>query len=192
VPTGGFTLYEHLPADNKASEHFAFPTGGDMVETMERSETVLNLDDRELQERINLLKRLRKMLEIQRDKFREYLSVLEKQERSIVDGDTRALEAQAVTEQQIIREIMSVQKVVKPLDEMYQRAYPRRKEEITRLQGSLDKLREQVLQRNEQNRILLSRQRDELKKKIEALRIPKGRKSVYGRDTGPSMIDISC
>lgn len=163
-----------------------------MVETMERSETVLNLDDRELQERINLLKRLRKMLEIQRDKFREYLSVLEKQERSIVDGDTRALEAQAVTEQQIIREIMSVQKVVKPLDEMYQRAYPRRKEEITRLQGSLDKLREQVLQRNEQNRILLSRQRDELKKKIEALRIPKGRKSVYGRDTGPSMIDISC
>jgi hypothetical protein len=192
VPTGGFALYGHLPADNKASGHFAFPAGGDMVETMERSETVLNLDDRELQERINLLKRLRKMLEIQRDKFREYLSVLEKQERSIVDGDTRALEAQAVTEQQIIREIMSVQKVVKPLDEMYQRAYPRRKEEITRLQGSLDKLREQVLQRNEQNRILLSRQRDELKKKIEALRIPKGRKSVYGRDTGPSMIDISC
>jgi hypothetical protein len=163
-----------------------------MVDTMERIETVLDLNDEELRERINLLKRLRRMLEVQRDKFRAYLSVLEKQEASILAGDTDALEAQAAMEQQIIREILSVQKVVRPLDDMYRRVYPRRKEEITSLQTSLDHLREQVLLRNEQNRELLSRQRDELKKKIAALKIPKGRKSVYGRNAGPSMIDISC
>ncbi len=167
-----------------------------MLSTMEKrksaAENVLDLSDRQIEERVALLKRFRQMLEIQRNKFREYLTVLEKQETAISDGNVDALEAQAVMEQQIVREILSVQKVVAPLDDMYQKAYPRRKEEITQLQSSLENLREQVLERNRLNRELLGRQRDELKTRIAALRIPKGTKSIYAKDKGPGMIDISC
>lgn len=162
------------------------------LELLERSSQLIESDDRILEQRISLLKRLRSMLEIQRDKFRGYLNVLEQQETSIQKGDVTALEVQTQLEQQVVREILSVQKVIKPLDSMYKKAYPQQKQEIAQLQQSLDTLKTQVLQRNEQNRLLLSRQRDELKKKIESLRIPKARKSVYARSGTPSIIDISC
>lgn len=163
-----------------------------MVQTMAKPVSATELDEATIQERINLLKRLRKMLELQREKFRAYLEVLDRQEDSINTGNTEALEQQAVMEQQVIREILAVQKVIAPLDEMYVKAYPKRKQEITNLQNSLTSLQEQVLLHNKRNRELLSTRRDELKKKIDALRIPKGNKSIYaGKGTG-GMIDISC
>ena len=42
------------------------------------------LNDSEIAERVAVLKRFRTLLEEQRLKFREYLTVLEKQEKSIV------------------------------------------------------------------------------------------------------------
>ncbi len=156
--------------------------------------TPLNLEDgdqRSVGERIDLLRRLRAMLELQREKFRSYLQVLEQQKSSINQGDTRALEAQAKMEQQIVREIFAVQKVVKPLDAMYGKMYPTKKEDITLLQTSLSHLGQQVLERNEINRMLLGKKRDELGKKIDSLRVPKGRKSIYARTSFPGLIDIS-
>jgi hypothetical protein len=152
---------------------------------------VMDFDEAAIQERIHLLKRLRNMLEIQRDKFRSYLNVLDKQEISIKSGDSKALEAQAAMEQQLVREIMSVQKVIEPLDSMYSRMYPEKQSEIINLQSSLRHLQDQVLRRNQENRELLSRQRDELKKQIDALRLPRANRSVYGRQSAASMVDIS-
>lgn len=153
--------------------------------------SVLEMDEDEIRQRVNLLKRFRGMLEIQRDRFRDYLNVLEVQEHAIVEGDAEALELQASMEQQIVREILSVQKVIKPLEGMYGRMYPGKKPEITRLQSSLQHLQSQVLERNRLNREMLAKQRDELKEKIQSLRLPKGRKSVYAGNRTPSMVDLS-
>ncbi|AHC13728.1 hypothetical protein [Salinispira pacifica] len=162
-----------------------------MSDTNHAVNSVLEMDEDEIRQRVNLLKRFRSMLEVQRDRFRDYLNVLEVQEQAIVEGDARAIEAQAGMEQQIVREILSVQKVIKPLEGMYGRMYPGKKPEITRLQSSLQQLQSQVLERNRMNRELLARQRDELKEKIQSLRIPKGRKSVYAGNQTPSMVDLS-
>ena len=146
----------------------------------------------DIEQRVRLINRLRKMLVIQREKFRSYLGVLEQQEDAIINANSEVLENQALIEQQIVRDILSIQKVITPLDTMYRRLYPNKKEDITRLQKSLSQLKEQVLVHNAHNRELLSRHRDELKKKIEALRLPKARKSVYARQASMSMVDISC
>ena len=62
----------------------------------------LNLTQEEIDERIAILKRFRKLLEEQRNKFREYLDVLEKQQSAIENGDTDAMLAHTELEQQIV------------------------------------------------------------------------------------------
>ena len=49
------------------------------------------LNDSEIAKRVAVLKRFRTLLEQQRLKFREYLTVLEKQEKSISDENTDAV-----------------------------------------------------------------------------------------------------
>ena len=49
------------------------------------------LNDSEIAERVAVLKRFRSLLEQQRLKFREYLKVLEQQEKSISDENTDAV-----------------------------------------------------------------------------------------------------
>ena len=49
------------------------------------------ISDQELEERVALLKKFRSLLQEQRDKFREYLNVLEKQENSITTENADAL-----------------------------------------------------------------------------------------------------
>ena len=69
-----------------------------------RSVPVLCLEEKmekitqeELNERVAILKRFRSLLEQQRNKFREYLTVLEKQQDSINDENTEKLVKQAFT-----------------------------------------------------------------------------------------------
>ena len=54
------------------------------------------LNDSEIAERVAVLKRFRSLLEQQRLKFREYLKVLEQQEKSISDENTDAVLQHAV------------------------------------------------------------------------------------------------
>ena len=68
----------------------------------------LNLTQEEIDERIAILKRFRKLLEEQRNKFREYLDVLEKQQSAIENGDTDAMLAHTELEQQIVANIGSL------------------------------------------------------------------------------------
>lgn len=145
-----------------------------------------------IEERVRLLNRLRRMLVLQREKFRSYLHVLEKQEDAIINIDSEALEVQMSVEHQIIQDIRSVQKVITPLDVMYQKLYPNKKGDITQLQERLEHLRGQAIIHNAHNRELLTRHRDELKKQIAAFRIPRSRKSVYANEAQTSMVDISC
>ena len=81
------------------------------------------LSQEELDERVAILRRFRSLLEQQRNKFREYLLVLEKQEGTIEAEDPDAIIAHSELEEQIVRNIGSLQKVIAPMQQLYQTSH---------------------------------------------------------------------
>lgn len=148
------------------------------------------LTEREISDRVALLKRFRAMLEEQRARFRSYLSVLDSQEAAIETGDTDKVLAYAEMEQQVLSEILSLQKVIDPLQEVYNESFPGGDEQIVNLQEGLSRLRDQVLARNESTRAFLTKQKEALKARIEGLNFPRAKRSVYASVPQPGMLDI--
>ena len=68
------------------------------------------LTQEQIDERVCVLKRLKELLQQQRVKFQEYLTVLEKQEFSITDGDAQKLTAHTQLEENILNNLQSLQK----------------------------------------------------------------------------------
>jgi len=148
-------------------------------------------NDYELAERVALLKKLRSLLSSQRDKFKQYLIVLERQEEDILAKDVDKLEARVDLEQSIAKDIFAFQKVVDPLREIYRMAYPLREQEIPELETSLDHLREQVLQRNKRNQELLKDRMVDLRREIADIRSRRTRRPSFAGRPEPSLIDIT-
>lgn len=143
-----------------------------------------NLSQDELNERIAILRRFRTLLEQQRTKFREYLNVLELQESKINMEDADALIAHSELESQIVAGINSLQKVIVPMQELYQHnesSYTKEdSSSIFNIQSDLQKLQMQVLSQNEKNRTLLKSHLEELKQQMASMRNPYGNhKSAY-------------
>ena len=82
------------------------------------------LTQQELDERVALLRKFRSLLEQQRNKFREYLTVLEKQENSITSENPETLIAHTELEQQVVKNIANLQKVIVPMSKMYKASVP--------------------------------------------------------------------
>ena len=135
----------------------------------------------ELDERVALLKKFRQLLQQQRDKFREYLTVLEKQENSIATENADALLAHTELEQQVVSNIMNLQKVIAPMSDLYNKRGGKRDEEsIVSLQKDLSSLQTQVLAQNKRNRDLLRSHIDSIRTQIASFRNPyKSRRSIY-------------
>lgn len=147
----------------------------------------------ELAERVATLRKLRSLLEAQRNKFREYLVVLEKQQIKIEADDGEALRAHAELGTQIVESIASLQKAIMPMRALYESAAAsdtaRASADIAaecgnvaQLQTELAGLRERVLQRNEHNRALLKVHMNRLREQLAdfGLHNPyRGRRSVY-------------
>ena len=140
----------------------------------------------ELEERVALLKKFRSLLQQQRDKFREYLNVLEKQENSITTENADALLAHTELEQQVVSNIMNLQKVIVPMADLYrERGGDQREESIANLQSDLSKLQNQVLAQNKKNRDLLRSHIASIRTQIASFRNPyKNRRSIYAEKTG--------
>ena len=149
------------------------------------------LQDYEITERVALLKKLRKALLSQREKFRRYLEVLEHQERDILEQDTEKLQAHAELEQSIVREIYSVQKVIDPLSQMYRMAYPDRHGDIPEIEASLVNLRQRVVERNRENQELLRHHMTGIRKEISDIRAKRPRRPGYRSQPAPSLVDIT-
>jgi flagellar biosynthesis/type III secretory pathway chaperone len=141
-------------------------------------------------ERVALLKRLRDMLVQQREKFRHYLDILDNEEEAIRTRDVDALETYVQLETSVLAEIQAFGKVIRPLESLYASAYPNQESQIPPLRDSLARLRDRVLERNEQNRALMRERIDELKKEVEELRLPNTRRSLYGA-VESRMVDIT-
>ncbi|HHU36599.1 MAG TPA: flagellar biosynthesis protein FlgN [Treponema sp.] len=152
------------------------------------------LTDKEVAQRVAILKRFRALLDEQRTKFRDYLSVLEKQETMISEGNVDAIVQHTELEQGIISEIYTIQKVIDPLETMYRAAHPEQHDnEIPKLKTDLEKLRKDVLLQNEKNRELLKSHMQLLRQKVSSLKNPyANRSSVYASDAHTaSLIDIN-
>ena len=156
----------------------------------------MELTQAEIDERTAILRRFRSLLEQQRDKFREYLRVLESQSKMIQEENTQSLLAHTELEQQIASHIISLQKVIKPMELMYQERISKGQGDVADipvLQADLERLQRQVLERNQSNRNLLKLHMSQIKERISTVTNPyRHYKSVYAQSAqGSSMVNIS-
>ncbi len=146
------------------------------------------LSQTELDERVLILKRFRELLLEQRKKFQEYLTVLEKQEFSIIEGDSEKLMAHTELEQNILGNINNLQKVIKPMEEMYRDTHEN-DAEIPSLKADLSSLQEKILVQNEKNRATLKEHLTVIRNKIQGFQNPyRNSRSVYARSANTANI----
>ncbi len=150
------------------------------------------LGPEEIQHRVAVLKRFRELLVRQRDRFHDYLEVLDKQQDVIRSGDADALISHVELEEKIVADIYAIQKVVDPLEDVYRVAYPDKESEVPSLKTALKELQLEVLARSERNRELLSSRMNEIRGEIRTLRGNPftARRSVYANEGGASLIDL--
>lgn len=136
----------------------------------------------ELNERVAILKRFRALLEQQRGKFKEYLNVLEKQHDSITNENTEALLAHTELEQQVVKNLANLQKVIVPMSRLYASSAPQGSEasSIAKIQEEVSKLQEKVIQQNQINRDLLRVHLESIKTQINNFKNPyRNNRNVY-------------
>ena len=149
----------------------------DDVKTTENGE----IDSTELSQRVAILKRFKTLLTQQRDRFRNYLDLLDKQQSVIESGTAEELLTYVEIEEKIVADIFSIQKVIDPLEEMYYTvisgsqsgkvtAKPQSNDEVPGLKASLEKLQSEAVIRSTKNKELLSKRMLELRSEIKALR----------------------
>jgi uncharacterized small protein (DUF1192 family) len=151
-----------------------------------------HLSREELGERVAVLKRFRELLVRQREKFSDYMNVLEHQRSDIEKGDVDALVAHVDLEQGIVSEIFAVQKVIEPLEDMYRAVYAGSEPEgVAELRTTLATLKDEVVVRNSENRALLKQRMEMLRHEVVSLKNPYAkRKSVYASAAEPTSLDI--
>lgn len=133
----------------------------------------------ELNERVAILRRFKSLLEEQRGKFREYLTVLEKQQDSITSENPESLLAHTELEQQVVKNIANLQKVIVPMSKMY-KANAENDASIQKIQNELSDLQDKVLKQNAINRDLLKVHIEQLRAQIAGFKNPyKANRSVY-------------
>ncbi|MGP1414601.1 MAG: flagellar biosynthesis protein FlgN [Treponema sp.] len=122
----------------------------------------------ELEERVAVLRRFKSLLQDQRDKFSEYLCVLEKQEESIAKNNIEAVMQHTELENNIIQNILSMQKVIEPIEKIYYLSNPE-DENVLQLKNDLERLQESVQKQNEKNRLILCEKMASIKQDISNL-----------------------
>jgi len=166
-----------------------------------------NIDSTELAQRVAVLKRFKTLLSQQRDRFRSYLDLLDKQQSVIESGSTEDLLNYVEIEEKIVTDIFSIQKVIDPLEEMYnslistaavttQKSAEKSEasDEVHGLKASLEKLKNEAVVRSTKNRELLSKRMVELRSEIKALRnnpyTAGGRKTNFNDLNSASLVDL--
>ena len=148
----------------------------------------------ELAQRVAILRRFRELLVKQRERFHHYLVTLEKQQAVIETGSSGQLAEYIEQEEQIIADIFSIQKVIDPLEEMYNATVPASAGgDVPVLKSALKELKEQVAARSAQNRELLSARMDVIRSEIIALRnnpLANAARSAFSQSGTASVIDI--
>lgn len=146
----------------------------------------MELTKEELEERVSILRKFKALLEQQRNKFREYLTVLEKQEASIKSENPELLLAHTELEQQVVKNLSSLQKVIIPMSKLYKNlnisSGNEDSQSIKEIQNELISLQNKVLEQNKINRDLLRVHIESIKMQIQNFKNPyKNLRTVYGQ-----------
>jgi hypothetical protein len=157
----------------------------------------------ELSQRALALKRFREMLRTQRDRFRERLHVLDKQQEAINRGDAEALLSQLDLEEQILRDISNIQKVIDPLESLCRDLAlsggqdetsdtAEGEAEVAGLKTAVERLRQEAAANAARNRDLLAGRMAEIRSEIKSFRGNPyaARRSIYADSGGASIIDV--
>ena len=173
------------------------------------AQAVGNIDSSELAQRVAVLRRFKTLLSQQRDRFRSYLNLLEKQQSVIESGSAEDLLTYVEIEEKIVADIFSIQKVIDPLEEMYytvvssyesekttlnKTAKTESSDEVPGLKASLEKLKSEAVIRSTKNKELLSKRMLELRQEIKTLRnnpyATGSRRTHFGNTNTASLVDI--
>jgi hypothetical protein len=149
----------------------------------------------ELSGRMAIARRFRELLIQQRGRFENYLAVLDAQQGRIKQGNAEELIAYVEFEEQILANIFSLQKVIGPMEAMYQSAGPYFPgDDIPELKTVLEDLKNQAITKTERNKNLLFIRMAEIRIEIKTLRnnplSPNARRSLYQASNTASLIDI--
>jgi len=173
----------------------------------EEVNTATDISSAELAQRVAILKRFKTLLSQQRERFRSYLNLLDKQQNVIESGSAEDLLTYVEIEEKIVSDIFSIQKVIDPLEEMYNAVVSdhtpaksplnidgsNAQEEVPSIKASLETLKSEAVIRSTKNRELLSKRMLELRQEIKSLRSnPYAAigKSAYGNSNKASLVDI--
>jgi hypothetical protein len=175
-----------------------------------------DISQAELSQRIAVIKRFRELLKAQRDRFQSYLSALDKQKNVIETGTADDLLRHVELEEKIVEDIFSIQKVIDPLEKMYQSvsasekkgplpdpkgtlAYRDRdkysdknadEEEVSGLKEALEGLKAEAVVRSAKNRELLAKRMAELRLEIKSLKSAAYTRQKFSENPAPSLIDL--
>jgi hypothetical protein len=158
------------------------------------TETKTTINEGELTQRVAVIKRFKELLEQQRERFRSYLTVLDRQQLVIGNGSADELIAHVELEEQIIADIFSIQKVIDPLEVMYNAGGPYLPaNDVPALKSTLEDLKTQAAAQSGRNRDMLSGRMADINSEIQTLKnnpfISNARHSMYQNVT-PSLIDV--
>jgi flagellar biosynthesis/type III secretory pathway chaperone len=149
------------------------------------------ISSEEVAERVAILKRFRELLTQQRNKFHEYLTVLDKEKDDIENGSTEDLLTHVELEEKIVGNIFSIQKVIDPLEAMYKASFPQRESEVPSLKAALQDLQTEAATRSKRNKDLLSKRMIELRSEIKLMKgNPYAKRPSYSGENSASLIDI--
>jgi len=157
----------------------------------------------ELGKRVAILRRFKELLKAQRDRFEAYLNALDRQRDVIERGTTDDLLRHVELEEKIVTDIFSIQKVIDPLEKMYQdtrTAFPAKAkaamvkdsgdDEIISLKEALNSLKTEAAIRSGQNRELLAKRMADLRSEIKSLRSSAYTNRRANASLEPSLVDL--
>jgi hypothetical protein len=160
--------------------------------------TETSISEGELAQRVAVIKRFKELLVQQRERFRSYLGVLDRQQFLIGNGSADEIVAHVELEEQIVADIFSIQKVIDPLEIMYNAVSNAAgpylpANDVPALKATLEDLKTQAAARSGQNRDLLSSRMADINSEIQTIKnnpyITNARYSTY-QNAAPSLIDI--
>lgn len=158
----------------------------------------LTLTQEELDERIAILKRYRALLEQQRNKFQEYLNVLEKQSDALADHSAGKAAVHSQIEDQLVSQLANLQKVISPMEKLYEEKHVATmsfdNDPIPDLKNELTRLKERVLMQNYQNREMIQERLIETKPVVQNFRNPYSKaRSIYAhQDQSAQLVSANC
>jgi len=167
-----------------------------------------SISEDELAQRVAVIKRFRELLIQQRERFRSYLAVLDRQQLLIGYGSPDEITAHVELEEQIVADIFSIQKVIEPMEVMYNATGAATDadscdlsdlgtfitiNDVPELKATLEGLKTQAAARSAQNRDLLSGRMEEINSNIQIIKnnpfLSKTRNALY-QNVSPSLVDV--